>query len=273
MLVDAVDYEREYDNRGRVPEHPAIIEGWYAAAAAARRELGGELDLAYGAHPRERFDLFHPTAAGAGAAVLFVHGGYWQALDKDAFSHLATGALAHGLPVAVAGYPLCPELPLARLVEAVRAAVPAVAAATGRRVVVCGHSAGGHLAAAMVGTDWSDGNLVPAGLAISGLFDLEPLVHTSINAALGLDLETARALSPVRWPGRARRTFECWVGGEESAEYHRQSRDLVRLWGEDGVDTEYEVVPGTNHFTVVEALADPASRLSRRLAALARGAA
>jgi len=273
MLVDAVDYEREYDNRGRVPEHPAIIEGWYAAAAAARRELGGELDLAYGAHPRERFDLFHPGDARAGATVLFVHGGYWQALEKAAFSHLAKGALAHGLPVAVAGYPLCPEVPLARLVEAVRAAVPAVAAATGRRVVVCGHSAGGHLAAAMVATDWGERELVPAGLAVSGLFDLEPLVHTSINAALGLDVETARVLSPVRWPGRARTTFECWVGGEESAEYHRQSRDLVRLWGEDGVDTEYEVVPGTNHFTVVEALADPASRLSRRLAALARGAA
>jgi arylformamidase len=273
MPAGAVDYEREYDNRGRVPEHPAIIEGWYAAAAAARRELRGELDRAYGAHPRERFDLFEPDAAAAGAAVLFVHGGYWQALEKAAFSHLARGALAHGLPVAVAGYPLCPEVPLARIVEALRAAVPAVAAATGRRVVVCGHSAGGHLAAAMVATHWERRDLVPAGLAISGLFDLEPLVHTSINGALGLDAPTARALSPVRWPAPARRAFDCWVGAEESDEYHRQSRDLVRFWGEAGVDTESEVVPGADHFTVVGALADPASRLTRRLAALARRAA
>jgi arylformamidase len=204
---------------------------------------------------------------------MFIHGGYWQALDKDAFSHLARGALGHGLPVAVAGYPLCPEVPLARIVDAVRAAVPAVAEATGRRVVVCGHSAGGHLAAAMAATDWGGRDLVPAGLAVSGLFDLEPLVHTSINGALGLDVERARALSPLHWPGPAHRRFECWVGGDESAEYHRQSRDLLRFWGEQGVDTEYEVVPATDHFTVVGALADPASRLTRRLADLAVGAA
>jgi arylformamidase len=273
MTTGDVDYEREYDNRGRVPEHPAIIEGWYAAAAAARRELDGELDRAYGAHPRERYDLFRPAEPRDGAAVLFIHGGYWQALEKAAFSHLAKGPLAHGLPVAVLGYPLCPEVPLARIVDAVGAAVPTVAGAADRRVVVCGHSAGGHLAAAVAATAGDQRELVAAGLAVSGLFDLEPLVPTSINDALGLHVETARALSPVRWAGPAQRRFECWVGGEESAEYHRQSRDLVRIWGEQGVDTEYEVVPATNHFTVVGALADPASPLSRRLADLALGAA
>ena len=273
MPVGVVDYEREYDNRGRVPEHPAIIEGWYDAAAAARRTLGGEPDRAYGEHPRERFDLFRPTSARDGAAVLFVHGGYWQALEKAAFSHLANGPIAHGLPVAVAGYPLCPEVPLARIVESLRAAVRATARATGRRVVVAGHSAGGHLAAAMAASERGGDDPVAAAVAISGLFDLEPLVHTSINGALGLDVATARALSPVRWPGPVRKRVEAWVGGEESREYHRQSRDLVRFWGEQGVDTEYAVVPGADHFTVIAGLADPESALTRRLAALALGPA
>jgi len=269
MAGREIDYEREYDNRGRVPEHPAIIEGWYSAAAVARRELPAELDRAYGAHARERFDLFHPAAPAAGAAVVFLHGGYWQALEKEGFSHVARGPLAHGLPVAVLGYPLCPEWPLGRVVGAVRNGVAAVAEATGRRVVVCGHSAGGHLAAAVLA---GGAAAVPAALAIS-LFDLEPLTHTSVNAALGLDAETARGLSPVGWPGPARKRFDAWVGAEESAEYHRQARDIVRLWGEQGVDTEYDVVPRTNHFTVLDGLAEADSRLTRRLAEFARDAA
>jgi arylformamidase len=159
---------------------------------------------------------------------------------------------------------------LSRIVGAVCNGVTAAAEATGRRVVVCGHSAGGHLAAAaLVG----GAAAVPAGLAISGLFDLAPLVHTSINAGLGLDREAAHALSPLWWQPPARTRFDCWVGGGESTEYHRQSRDLVRVWGEQGVDTEYAVVPGADHFTVVGGLAEPTSGLSRRLADLARTAA
>lgn len=266
-MAAVIDYEREYDNRGRVPAHPALIEGWYRDARTFRERHPGEIDIAYGAHPRERLDLFRPEREALGATLLFIHGGYWQALDKAGFSHLAEGVLAHGHAVAIAGYPLCPDVPLARIVDALRAAVSRTADLTGRRVVVCGHSAGGHLAAAMLATDWSepDASLVPAALAVSGLFALEPLTHTTVNGALGLDADEARRLSPLLWRAPERRRFDAWVGALESTEYHRQSHDIVRRWGEGGVDTEYEVVPDADHFTVVAPLAQPQSRLTKRL--------
>lgn len=266
-MARVVDHEREYDNRGRVPEHPAIIEGWYRDAAAFRTDHQGTLDIAYGAHPRERLDLFTASAAAPGAAMLFIHGGYWQALDKAGFSHCAAGVLAHGHPVAVAGYPLCPEVDVGRIIDALKAAVVATAERTGRRVVVAGHSAGGHLAAAMLAAPWPENrrDLVPAALAISGLFDLEPLLRTSVNDAVGLDVASARAASPVLWPPPRGRRIDAWLGALESTEYHRQSLDLVRTWGEGGVDTEYEVLPDANHFTAIAPLAQPESRLTRRL--------
>ncbi len=271
-----INYEREYDNRGRVPEHPAIIDGWYTEAAAFRQRQSGEFDLAYGDHPREKLDLFRPPRDAGRPALLFIHGGYWQALDKNGFSHLAAGMLAHDVPVAVAGYPLCPEVPIAFIVEAIRKAVLLTAERTGRRVVVAGHSAGGHLAAAMLATDWSnrsaDADLVPSALAISGLFDLEPLTHTSVNAALRLDVETARALSPLYWPVARDRRLDAWVGAHESDAYHRQSVDVVRVWGEAGVDTEYHVVTDADHFRVIQPLVDPTSPLTTRLASFCTAA-
>ncbi|MFW5680585.1 MAG: alpha/beta hydrolase [Pseudomonadota bacterium] len=260
-----LDYEREYDNRGRVPEHPAIIEGWYLRAAAARRTLGGRLDVPYAEGERTRLDLFEPTAM-RGPAVVFFHGGYWQSQDKSGFSHLALGPLAHGLPVAIAGYDLCPAVPLETLIEQARAATRFVANLTGRPVLVAGHSAGGHLAACVAATP---GLPVEAVLALSGLFDLRPLVETSVNAKLGLDATRAAASSPITWPAPAGLPVELVVGEWESSEYHRQSRELAARWGER---VRYTSLAGAHHFTVIEPLADPTSDLVLHLATFGRDA-
>ena len=267
------DYEAEYDNRARVPEHPAIFAAWAAESAAWRREAPPET-LAYESGERNAIDLF---SAGPGPVVVFVHGGYWQAMERGLFSHMARGLNLNGVSVAVVGYDLCPQVTLAEIVRQVGDACATLWRRTGEPLVVSGHSAGGHLAACMLARDWSGedvpAELVPAAYSISGLFDLAPLRQTRLNGALRLTAEDARLLSPLYWPPPAGKTFDAVVGELESAEYHRQSRELVDAWGAGGAATRYDVLPGANHFTAIAPLADPASAMVRRLLELRERAA
>jgi len=255
------DLEAEYNNRARVPEHPAIIAGWAADAAAYRAEKPPRV-IAYGAGVRESMDVFD---AEAGACVMFIHGGYWQALDKSFFSHMARGLNAHGISVAAPSYDLCPHARIGDIVEQMRAACAALHAESGAPVIAAGHSAGGHLAACLLATETH----VPAAYAISGLFDLAPLIPTSLNAALRLDAAEAEALSPLSWPAPEGKILDAIVGGDESAEYLRQSQAIAEAWGADGAETRYEALTGANHFTVIAPLADPASPMVARLRDLA----
>jgi arylformamidase len=271
----AIDYEVEYNNRARVPEHPATIEGW-ARDAKAYREANPPLRIAYGASERQFIDFFHAAASDHTAAtVVFVHGGYWQNLDPSFFSHMAHGPNARGLNIGIAGYDLCPQVRVGDIVEELRQACRELARFE-RKLVVAGHSAGGHLAACMVATNWPavDEKLpegfVGAAYAISGLFELRPLVPTSINKALGMDDAEAELMSPLSWAPPTGLCLDAVVGGEESAEYLRQSRTIVERWGAAGVRTRYEAVPGANHFTVINPLADPGSTMTKRLVELAR---
>ena len=268
-----VDYEVEYNNRARVPENPAIMAGWARDAQAYREAHPGRLKaMTYGPGERHRIDLF--SGDGRGAIVVFIHGGYWQALDGSFFSHLAGGLNAHGIDVAVPSYDLCPSVSVADIVEQMRAASRELAK-LGRPLVISGHSAGGHLAACLLATDWRaldaalpDG-LVTSVYSISGLFDLRPLVPTSINTALKLDDASARAVSPLFWRPPVRGTFDAVVGGNESAEYFRQSRIIVDAWGKAGLQTQFGTVPDANHFTAIAPLADAGSPMTLRLKQLA----
>ena len=270
------DLEKEYDNRARVPEHPEIIAGWVRDSAAYRAQAGhAELGRSYGPHPRQLIDVFHPDRpAPMDALVVFIHGGYWRSFDPSSFSHMAAGASARGLSVAIPGYRLCPEVTVAEIIVDLRSACVSLYETFGKPIVACGHSAGGHLAAAVAATDWramgAPEHLVRRGLSISGLFDLTPLLATSINQSLRLDPASARAASPLFWPVPAGVRLEAWVGGAESAEYRRQSRSLAGRWGARGARTVYNTVPGRNHFTVIAPLADPASLMMETLLRLCR---
>ena len=255
------DYEREYDNRGRVPEHPAIFAQW-AKDAAAWREERPPRALQYGPSERQAVDLFE---GGDGPVVLFIHGGYWQAMDRSLFSHMARGLNLKGVTVGVVGYDLCPEVTLQEIVDQVRAACRAVARETGQRLVVSGHSAGGHLAACMLALE---GSLTRAAYSISGLFELAPLTETRLNGALRLTRAEAERLSPLVWPPPAGGVLDAVVGEDESAEYHRQSRSIVERWGGRGAETRYDAVAAANHFTVIGGMADPESAMVRRLVEL-----
>jgi arylformamidase len=271
--MTTLDYDKEYNNRALVPEHPAIMAGWARDAAAYRDARAGRWQtLSHGPGERHRIDLF--PAEGRGALVVFIHGGYWQALDRSSFSHMAAGLNARGIDVAVPGYDLCPQVSVAEIIRQMRAAAVTLGA-SGRRLVVSGHSAGGQLAACLLATDWpgcdaaAPAGLVTAAYAISGVFDLGPLVGTPLNTALRLDAAGAAAVSPLHWPAPKQGALDAVVGGAESGEFIRQSKVMAERWGEAGLATRFTEIAGANHFTVIAPLADPASAMTARLAELA----
>jgi arylformamidase len=268
-----IDYEAEYNNRARVPEHPSLIAGW-ARDAQAYRESGPDLfhRISYGPGARSTIDVF--PSRGEGDLVVFIHGGYWQALDGSFFSHLARGLNARGISVAIPSYDLCPQVSIDDIIAQMRMAARELAR-LGRRLVISGHSAGGHLAACLMATGWRSvdpalpEDLVKAAYTISGLFDLGPLVKTSVNNALRLDEAAAWRASPLFWPAPSHGVLDAVVGQDESAEYHRQSRMIVEVWGQAGIETRFAEVPGANHFTAIAPLADPNSPMTLRLLELA----
>ena len=267
-----IDLEVEYNNRARVPENPAIIAGWARDAKAYRESCPGRVVLSYGAGARHTIDFF--PAEGHGPIVVFIHGGYWQALDPSFFSHLAAGLNAHGISVAMPSYDLCPNVFVGDIIEQMRAATRELAK-FGRPLVMSGHSAGGHLAACMLATEWRaldaalPHDLVTAVYSISGLFDLGPLVPTSVNNPLHLNDQSAREVSPLFWPMPLHGSIDAVVGGDESSEYFRQSHLIVDAWGAS-IPARYEAIAGANHFTVIAGLADPQSPMTLRLKQLAQ---
>jgi arylformamidase len=272
----AIDYETEYDNRARVPEHPEIFARWAREAAAYRQAArGAEFGLKYGPSPRQTVDLF-PAQENGAPLMMFIHGGWWRTLEPAAFSHLAAGPNARGISVAVVGYDLCPQVTIATIIEQMRAATLFLWRKRRQRMLVTGHSAGGHLAACLAATDWTalgadaPADLVPAGYAISGVFDLAPMLKISVNQDLRLDETSARACSPLYWRVPAGRSLDAVVGATESSEFLRQSKTIADSWRQAKARTRYEEIAGTNHFTVVDLLGKADSAMSGRVADLAK---
>lgn len=228
-----IDYETEYDNRARVPEHPQIFAQWAKESGAYRAGLAParQARMSYGATPREIIDLINvrPDAP----LAVFIHGGWWRNFEPALFSHMAAGLNAHGVGVALPGYNLCPQVGIADIIEEMRRALVALWRRYRKPMLVFGHSAGGHLTAALMATDWpardatAPADLVPAGYAISGVFDLVPLVQVSMNRDFRLDDEAARKISPVLWPAPRGLMLDAVVGALESREFLRQSRIIA----------------------------------------------
>jgi arylformamidase len=273
----SIDYEVEYNNRARVPEHPEIFARWQRDAAAYRAAArGASLAIPYGPSPRQTIDLFPAKDDGNNTPLaLFIHGGWWRSLDPSMFSQVAAGPNAHGVTVAIVGYDLCPQVPISEIIQQMCSACLILWGKRRQRFMVYGHSAGGHLAACLTAQNWQvydadmPADLVPAAYAISGVFDLAPLTQISVNDDLKLDAKSARELSPLYWPVPAGRTLDAVVGALESSEFFRQSHAIVDGW-KTVAQTRYEEIAGANHFTVVDPLADSASAMTRRVVELAK---
>jgi arylformamidase len=273
--MTGIDHEAEYNNRIRIAAFGDIVARWQAESAAHRGSARGVLDQPYGPGERQRYDLFHAGAPGA-PLVVFIHGGYWQLGSRQDTAFVARALTAAGIDVAIPSYSLCPAVSVSDIIGELRRCLAALWTATRRRPVVVGHSAGGHLTAAMLATDWSavpdvPADLVRAGCAISGVFELAPLIPTTMNTALRLDERTAAGASPLSWPPPPPgRTLVAAVGEHETAEFHRQGRAIAERWARAGVATEYLPIAGVHHFTIVDELTRPGSALFDRVVALAR---
>jgi len=268
---DAAALSRLYNARELVQDHPQYFARWAETSQRARATMTSHLDLRYGDMPGETIDLF-PSRKGDGSCMMFIHGGYWRALDKKDFSFLAPAFVGGGISLAVVNYDLCPKVSIEEIVRQMLRASRWLwlhAEDYGMdqdRLYVSGHSAGGHLTAMMMCALWPrfdarlPKDLWKGGLAISGLYDLRPLVGIDwLNGDLRLDEAQALRLSPAYLPPATRAPVMTCVGGDESSEFLRQNALLGERWR--AAFAGDIAMPGTNHFSVMDGLADPNSAL------------
>ena len=272
--------ERGYNNRAAVADHPRWLAKYPELSTATRARHQHKLDMRYGPGPLQTCDLFLPERAPGGTFV-FIHGGYWRALDKADFHFVAGPLLEQGIAVVVANYDLCPAVSIAKIVDECRRLMVWIArhgpryGAPANNVVVGGHSAGGHLAAMMLATDW-DALGLPRDpfvgcVTLSGVHDLKPLVLASMNSDLRLTNAEAARISPVNHVSLSQAPLLIAVGGAETSEFIRQAHLLWDAWPDNARPAAGPLIlAGQHHFSVVVDYADPESELTRATLALFR---
>jgi hypothetical protein len=257
--MDRAALDAAYNNGAAVKDSPKIVAGWEARSARLRAAHPEGMDLRYGSDERNRIDYF--AARRDGPVLAFIHGGYWQMRSKELFAFVAEGPLAWGINVALVGYTLAPQKRLDGIVAEIRAAIDwlhrsiPMLGGNNAQLFVSGWSAGGHLTAMAI-----DHPAVKGGLAISGIFELEPMRLSYINDKLRLDEAEARRNSP----GKTEKPLFIAYGADELPELRRQSEEYSKKLK----NTRLVAVPGRNHFTVLEELASPhgaLTALARRL--------
>jgi arylformamidase len=271
MKYTAEFCEREYNARASIPDHPQIFARWAEQSAATRRLRACLIDLVFGEASGERLDLF-PARNDSAPLLVFIHGGYWRSLDKSDFSWIAPPFVNHGVSVALLNYGLAPKTPLEEIVRQTLRAHAWLYRNADRlgfdpnRIYTAGHSAGAHLTAMMMAALWPvfgadlPADLVKGGLAVSGIYDLEPLVPAPfLKSDLQLTARRARGLSPVHLPPATDRPLYTAVGALESGEFRRQTALIGKAWPRNLARTI--PMPNLHHLNVIEALANPASAL------------
>ena len=266
------DWSDAYANAPNIPGGDRWPAAWVQPAQAYRDTLQSRgratLDISYGEGARNRFDLFRPEGRPKGL-VIFVHGGFWKALDKSFWSHLARGSVDSGYAVAMPSYTLCPAVRISEITREIAASVECAAAMIEGRLLLAGHSAGGHLVTRMISaTSPLPGDIkvrISHTVSISGLHDLRPLMKAAMNTELRIDEAEARAESPALLEPMQDARVTCWVGSAERPEFVRQNALLANIWTGLGAKTRVIEEPGRHHFDVIDGLADPDHQLTRTL--------
>lgn len=271
-LQDGEWHDRMYNNRARVPDFAEYFARWASESDRARQGNPCELDLPYGDGAGETLDVF-PALQPSAPVLVFIHGGYWRAMDKSDHSFIAPSFTRDGACVVVPNYALAPAATVPQIVlQMVRAVAWCshnIARYGGdpRRIKVVGHSAGGQLAAMLLLCLWQQHHavlprdLVTHALAMSPLHDLDPIMRTPhLQQTLALTPEQVALASPARLPAPRQGILYSVVGGEENEEYHRQNRLIHEAWGPRRVPV-CESLPALNHFSMLDALVEPSHRL------------
>jgi arylformamidase len=267
-------YDRMYNNRALVPDFADHLQRWAQQSKTARNLLGGLTDISYGAGPNETLDIFPANSVNA-PVMVFLHGGYWRALDKSDHSFIAPSFTREGVCVVVPNYALCPAVSIPEIVMQIVKALAWVWryihewGGDASRIHVVGHSAGGHLAAMLLACEWQQyaddlpADLVKSGLSVSGLFELESVMRSPILQS-DLQLDDAQVLrcSPAWMPRPAHGKFYSVVGGLESDEFIRHHALIQQAWDKAYVPV-CEALPGLHHFNVLTALAESGTDLNR----------
>ncbi len=265
--MDRVALDAAYNNSAAVADSARLLADFQARSASLRAAQSRYLDLRYGPAERNRIDYF--AADARGPVLVFIHGGYWQMRAKETFNFLASGPLAHGIHVAFVGYTLAPDIRLGGIVAEVRAAIAWLAERVAgfggdpARICVAGWSAGGHLTAMTLNEP-----AVKGGLAISGIYDLEPVRLCYINDKLRLEADEALRLSPLRHVPQCSVPLILACGGDELPELQRQSGEYAAAWARAGLPGRLVRLAGHNHFTILEELARPDGTLTALLCEL-----
>ena len=265
--LDPAALNAGFDNSGAVSGSAAILADWEARSAIFRTQHGATLNMAYGSRERNRFDFF--KAAEGGPTIAFIHGGFWQMRSKDTFSFAAAGPMARGINVAFLGYTLAPAATLDEMVAEIRIGLDCLAESLTKlgahptQLIVSGWSAGGHLAAMVM-----DHPKVAGCLAISGLYDLEPIRHTNLNIKLGLDAPAAARNSPLL-RSVERQVPLCVVAGASELPLMRiQSAQYAAARAARFLPIQYEEIAGANHFTIMDAMVSPNGRITNLVSSL-----
>lgn len=271
-------YNRQYNARAMIPDHPYVFTRWQKDSAQVRRSQAALFDLAYGEASGERLDFF-PTHRSDAPLLVFIHGGWWRSLDKSDFSFVVPAYTRAGFNVALTNYTLAPHATVAEIVrEQLRALAWLYRHAeqydfNPDRIVVAGHSAGAHLTAMLMAALWpavgSDlpPDLVKAAVLLSGLYDLEPVLQADfVNVDLKLTPADIPLLSPARLPQAHPAPFITGCGGLESEEFHRQTGLITRAWQANHQASI--ALPEANHLTICDAFADPDHPLCQATLAL-----
>ena len=265
---DQAALDKQLNLRARWPEHPQFFERWARDSAAVRARGRCHLDIAYGPAPAETLDIFPAPGAATAPLLAFIHGGYWQALDKSDYSYLAPAFVEDGIAFASLNYGLAPDTKIGTMIEQTRRALAWLhthAHAYGidrARIVVAGHSAGGHLAAMALSTDWPafaptlPSTLLAGGCAISGVYDLEPVRLSYHNKILGIAAAEAAPWSPLHCLPTAAPPLVLAVGSEETDEFLRQQAEYAAAWQARGLPLREVGMTGLHHFSAVDVLGD-----------------
>jgi arylformamidase len=273
------ELDLQYNVRARIPETESIFARWLDTSEATRARFADvlTLDLRYGEDGAQTIDVFSCGKTDR-PLVVFIHGGYWQSLDKKYFSYIADAYLAEDLNFAAINYRLAPNASMDAIVEDCRQATACLYREAGNlgfdpeQIYLTGSSAGGHLVAEMAATDWSarglPGDIIKAGCALSGLYDLEPIRLCYLNKVLGMDAEMARRNSPVHKVPQNGPPLLLSYGGAETNEFDCQQSDFADAWKAQGLDCTVLAQSDGHHFDMVDRLGDPDAELFRAVLSL-----